>query len=94
MRFEAARQQGVRRVVFASSNHVTGFYPCDTEIGVDDLVRPDTYYGTHRSGPAVIVKGGLVWSVFTAMGWTWQDNASIDYQHFDTGYPSVPRTPR
>jgi len=61
---------------------------------VDDrchCFRPDTYYGTHRSGPAVIVKGGLVWSVFTAMGWTWQDNASIDYQHFDTGYPSRPR---
>ena len=53
--------------------------------------QPDAYYGMHRSGPAVIVKGGLVWTVFTAAGWVWQDNTSIDYQHFDTGYPSRPR---
>lgn len=61
---------------------------------VDDrcgCFQPDAYYGTHRAGPAVIVKGGLVWTVFTAAGWIWQDNATIDYQHFDTGYPSVPR---
>jgi len=61
---------------------------------VDDRCRcfqPDAYFGIHRNGPAAIVKGGLVWTVFTAQGWIWQDNATIDYQHFDTGYPSVPR---
>lgn len=25
--YEAARKHGIKRVVFASSNHVTGFYP-------------------------------------------------------------------
>ena len=61
---------------------------------VDDrchCFQPDAYYGTHRTGPAAIVKGGLVWTAFTSAGWIWQDNASVDYQHFDTGYPSLPR---
>jgi hypothetical protein len=61
---------------------------------VDDRCRcfqPDSYYGAHRSGKGVITKGGVAWTVFTAAGWIWQDNSSIDYQHFDTGYPSAPR---
>ena len=31
--FEAARRHGVERVVFASSNHVVGFYPRQRRIG-------------------------------------------------------------
>ncbi|MDO8208922.1 NAD(P)-dependent oxidoreductase [Conexibacter sp. CPCC 206217] len=46
--FEAARRTGVRRVVFASSNHVTGFYRCGERIGVEDAVRPDTHYGASK----------------------------------------------
>jgi uronate dehydrogenase len=46
--FEAARMQGVRRVVFASSNHVTGFYRAGEEIGVQDACRPDTLYGASK----------------------------------------------
>jgi uronate dehydrogenase len=46
--FEAARRRGVKRVLFASSNHVTGFYPCNEEISVADPPRPDTYYGTSK----------------------------------------------
>lgn len=46
--FEAARQSGVRRVVFASTNHVTGFYPRTQRIGPDDPVRPDSMYGTTK----------------------------------------------
>ena len=64
---------------------------------VDDrchCFQPDAFYGSHRVGKGVISKGGPTWTVFTQAGWTWQDNSSIDYQHFDTGYPSVPRTPR
>jgi uronate dehydrogenase len=47
--FEAARKAGVRRVVFASSNHVTGFYPRSETIGPDDPVRPDTFYGVSKA---------------------------------------------
>jgi uronate dehydrogenase len=46
--FEAARRAGVRRVVFASSHHVTGFYPRDESIGPDDPVRPDSFYGVSK----------------------------------------------
>jgi len=46
--FEAARRAGVRRVVFASSNHVTGFYPRSETVTPDDPVRPDTFYGVSK----------------------------------------------
>jgi uronate dehydrogenase len=46
--FEAARQMGVRRVVFASSNHVTGFYPSDEVIDVHAAPRPDSFYGVSK----------------------------------------------
>ena len=32
--FEAAYRAGVKRVVFASSNHAVGFYPRDRKIGI------------------------------------------------------------
>lgn len=46
--FEAARTAGVRRVVFASSHHVTGFYPLETTVGPDSAPRPDTLYATSK----------------------------------------------
>ena len=54
--------------------------------------QPSSRFGTHRSGTGVIVEGGTAWTVFTRAGWTWQDNATTDFQHFDTGYPSRPLT--
>jgi uronate dehydrogenase len=47
--FEAARRRGVKRVVFASSSHVVGFYPRDKKIGVDITVRPDSRYGVSKA---------------------------------------------
>jgi uronate dehydrogenase len=60
--YEAVRAEGVRRVVFASSNHVVGFVPrpdpaSDRANGrtgpreplrVDTPFRPDTYYGLSK----------------------------------------------
>ncbi|MFD4587006.1 NAD-dependent epimerase/dehydratase family protein [Streptomyces sp. NPDC058423] len=50
--YEAARAEGVRRVVFASSNHAVGFTPRPREgdplIPVDTPRRPDTYYGLSK----------------------------------------------
>ncbi|WP_088347150.1 MULTISPECIES: NAD(P)-dependent oxidoreductase [Rhodomicrobium] len=46
--FEAARRHGVKRVVFASSNHVVGFYPRHETIGVDAVPLPDTRYGVSK----------------------------------------------
>jgi uronate dehydrogenase len=47
--YEAARVQGVKRIVFASSNHVTGFYRQDQVIAPSDPVRPDSYYGVSKA---------------------------------------------
>ncbi len=47
--FEAARRKGVRRVVFASSNHAVGFYPRHHRIGTDVTVRPDSRYGVSKA---------------------------------------------
>ncbi|WP_341914458.1 NAD(P)-dependent oxidoreductase [Ferrovibrio terrae] len=46
--FEAARKQGVKRVVFASSNHVMGFHPRSKKIGIEAVPKPDTRYGLSK----------------------------------------------
>ncbi|MFL6164173.1 MAG: NAD-dependent epimerase/dehydratase family protein [Jatrophihabitantaceae bacterium] len=47
--FEAARRAGVRRLVFASSNHAAGFTPRGTgELPPDTPARPDTLYGVSK----------------------------------------------
>jgi len=47
--FEAAYLAGVKRVVFASSNHAIGFYPRAQRIGTDVTVRPDSRYGVSKA---------------------------------------------
>lgn len=47
--YEAARLNGVKRIVFASSNHVTGFYRQDQVVSPDDPVRPDGLYGVSKA---------------------------------------------
>lgn len=46
--YEAARCNGVKRVIFSSSNHATGFYKVGEEIDVDDPYRPDSFYGLSK----------------------------------------------
>ena len=47
--YEAARRHGIRRVVFASSNHVTGFYRQDEVIDPAAPMRPDGHYGLSKA---------------------------------------------
>ena len=47
--YEAARMHKVRRIVFASSNHVTGFYKQSETIDARMPVRPDGYYGLSKA---------------------------------------------
>ncbi|MFG3660692.1 NAD-dependent epimerase/dehydratase family protein [Streptomyces sp. NPDC047706] len=51
--YEAAREEGVARVVFASSNHAVGYTPRpqagDPLIEVGTPRRPDTFYGLSKS---------------------------------------------
>src|SRR5262245_26399508 len=47
--YEAARRHGVKRIVYASSNHVTGFYRQDEVIDATMPMRPDGYYGLSKA---------------------------------------------
>jgi nucleoside-diphosphate-sugar epimerase len=64
--YEAARAHGVRRVVFASSNHVTGAYegfppslhaqPNPALITTRHPIRPDSYYGAGKAAGEAIAR--------------------------------------
>ncbi len=43
--FHAAKEQGCRRLVFASSIHAVNAYPLDVQIHPDDPIRPGDLYG-------------------------------------------------
>ena len=47
--YEGARRHGVRRVVFASSNHVIGFHKQTEKLDAHSQRRPDGYYGLSKS---------------------------------------------
>lgn len=46
--FEAARRAGGTRVLFASSNHVTGFHARETRLDAHAPLRPDSLYGVSK----------------------------------------------
>jgi nucleoside-diphosphate-sugar epimerase len=64
--YDAAQKHGVRRVVFASSNHVTGAYegfppslhtrPAPALITPCDPIRPDGYYGASKAAGEAIAR--------------------------------------
>ncbi len=87
--FEAARRAGVRRVVFASSNHAAGMYLYDEErfrdprrpdeVAADDVVRPDSLYGASKAwgealGRLYAERHGLE-VVCLRIGWVTEDDA-------------------
>lgn len=45
---EAARQNGVKRFLVATSNHAVGFYPCDQTIDHRVYPKPDSRYGVSK----------------------------------------------
>ena len=46
--YEASRRHGVKRIVFASSNHVVGFYKQTERLDADVPLRPDGLYGLSK----------------------------------------------
>jgi len=46
--YEAAHRQGVKRFVFASSNHAVGFHARDKVLDSGVVPRPDTRYGASK----------------------------------------------
>jgi uronate dehydrogenase len=47
--FEAARIHGIKRVIFASSNHAIGFHKQSDTIDSNCAKRPDSYYGLSKA---------------------------------------------
>lgn len=47
--YESARLNGTRRIIFASSNHVTGFYRQDEVISPKSAPKPDGFYGLSKA---------------------------------------------
>jgi uronate dehydrogenase len=47
--YEAARKLGIRRIVYASSGQVTGFYPTSEIVDPSMPVRPSSLYGLSKS---------------------------------------------
>ena len=47
--YEGARRHGAKRIIFASSNHVTGFYKQSETIDNTVPMRPDGYYGLSKA---------------------------------------------
>jgi len=47
--YEAARAEGHPRILFASSNHVIGYYPQDVRLKGNVPHRPDSLYGVSKS---------------------------------------------
>jgi uronate dehydrogenase len=46
--YAAAQKHGVKRVLFASSNHAIGFHPTTTVLDADAPLRPDSLYGVTK----------------------------------------------
>lgn len=46
---EASRLSGVKRFVFASSNHVIGYYPRTEKLNANERVLPDSRYGVAKA---------------------------------------------
>ncbi len=48
--FEAARRSGLKKVVFASSNHACGYAVKENDlVGPDAPLRPDSFYGANKA---------------------------------------------
>ena len=46
--YEGARRHGVKRIVFASSNHAIGMHPVEEKLDPDCDFRPDGFYGLSK----------------------------------------------
>ena len=53
---EAMVRHGVRRIVYASSNHAVGRTPRSAQVGVDVSGRPDTFYGVAKVAAEALLR--------------------------------------
>jgi uronate dehydrogenase len=60
--YEAARKNGVRRIIYASSVHAVGYHPLEANIDASATHRPDSLYGLSKC--FVEDLGRLYWDKF------------------------------
>jgi uronate dehydrogenase len=78
--FEAARRKGVKRIVFASSNHAVGFYPRSKTIATDVTLKPDSRYGVSKAfGEAI----GAMYAYKHGIGVTCLRIGNVDLEPVD-----------
>jgi uronate dehydrogenase len=46
--YEAVHKRGIKRVIYASSSHVVGYYPTTQVVDADAPLRPDGIYGVSK----------------------------------------------
>ncbi|MBI1770958.1 MAG: NAD(P)-dependent oxidoreductase [Burkholderiales bacterium] len=46
--YEAVHKLGIKRVIYASSSHVVGFYRTTEQVNADSPLRPDGFYGLSK----------------------------------------------
>lgn len=75
--YECVKKHGIRKVVFASSNHVTGSYGNSHLITTHDSIRPDGDYGTSKAFGEIIARQYSdiygVKSICLRVGWVVRD---------------------
>ncbi len=54
--YECAKKNGIEKVIFASSNHVTGSYGNSHLITTHDPIRPDSDYGSSKAFGEIIAR--------------------------------------
>ncbi len=86
--YECVRKYRIKKVVFASSNHVTGAYegfpPClhkqanPKKININDPVRPDSDYGSSKAFGEIIARQYFelfgIESICLRIGWVLKDD--------------------
>lgn len=76
--YECAKRHGIRKVVFASSNHVTGLYGNSRLITTHDPIRPDGDYGSSKAFGEIIARQYSdmygIKSICLRIGWVIRDD--------------------
>lgn len=60
--YESARKAGVKRILFASSNHAIGFHPREKLLDADSTFAPDSLYGVSKVFGEAVAQ--LYWEKF------------------------------
>ena len=76
--YECAKRHGVKKVIFASSSHVTGAYGKSRKITTQDPVRPDGDYGASKAFGEIMARQYFdlhgINSICLRIGWVIKDD--------------------